>query len=172
MKKRGYEMFTNQINNTVRGGRSFFPFFVLLIVISSSIMLGACSLDEAEGGEIGSTQETGTSIDPGQIETEAECLEQGGRWEVLGFSGPGCNLPSSDGGKVCADHGDCESLCLVDDETVMKDTPEGVKVPDHSRIDQINAQGEGIKGVCSMWQSDFGCHAVVEKGKIVVICID
>ena len=100
-----------------------------------------------------------------------ECEQLGGRWEVLGFSGPGCNLPSSDGGKVCSAHGDCESLCLADD-SVMKDSPDGGKVPDHFRIDQINAQGEALEGVCSMWKSDFGCHAVIEKGKIVVICID
>jgi hypothetical protein len=83
----------------------------------------------------------------------AECEEQGGRWEVLGFSGPGCNLPSSDGGKSCTDIKDCEGLCLADNE-------------------DTNAQGDELMGVCSEWQSNFGCHEILEKGRIVEICID
>jgi hypothetical protein len=165
-------MFTNEGSKTVLGCKSLIPNLAFLIVISSSVLLSACSLAEAEGGEVGSTQESGTPSVTEKVETEADCLEQGGRWEVLGLSGLGCNLPSLDGGKACQDNRDCEGLCLADDESVMVDTPDGVKIPDHSRIDQVNAQGEEIKGVCSMWQSDFGCQAVVEGDKIVVICID
>jgi hypothetical protein len=28
------------------------------------------------------------------VEKYGTCLAEGGRWEVLGFSGPGCNLPT------------------------------------------------------------------------------
>jgi hypothetical protein len=83
----------------------------------------------------------------------AQCLRQGGRWEVLGFSGPGCNLPTSDDGKPCSDSQECEGLCLADKE-------------------EINANGVDLPGVCSAWQSTFGCQVVVENGKVVEICID
>lgn len=87
------------------------------------------------------------------FDREAECLAQGGRWEVLGFSGPGCNLPSSDGGKSCTDSKDCEGLCLADK-------------------DEIDAQGDELTGVCSQWQSHFGCYMILEKRRDVEICID
>jgi hypothetical protein len=83
----------------------------------------------------------------------AQCLRQGGRWEVLGFSGPGCNLPTSDGGKPCSDSRECEGLCLADHE-------------------EINANGVDLPGSCSDWQSTFGCQEVIENGKVVEICID
>jgi hypothetical protein len=102
----------------------------------------------------------------------AGCLQQGGRWEVLGFSGPGCNLPSSDGGSPCTDIRDCEGLCLADDEEIMVENSQGVLVSDPDRIEEINARGEELEGVCSMWQSDFGCNVVLERGKYVEICVD
>jgi hypothetical protein len=54
----------------------------------------------------------------------------------------------------------------------MMDNGFGERVPDHERIDELNASGDELGGVCSEWQSDFGCQVVVEKGKYVVICID
>jgi len=102
----------------------------------------------------------------------AQCLAQGGRWEVLGFSGPGCNLPTSDGGELCSDSQVCEGLCMADDEEIMVDKGNGIRVPDPERIDEMNARGEELHGVCSAWQSTFGCHVVVEKGKYAEICID
>lgn len=164
-------MITKHFFPMVRVSRNFLPILAVVMVLCSSLLLNACSPTTVEGGENGEVGDLGGG-NPAKPENQAECEELGGRWEVLGFSGPGCNLPSSDGGKVCADHGDCESLCLADDETVMKDSPEGIRVPDHFRIDQINAEGKELEGVCSMWQSDFGCHVVVEKGKFMVICID
>jgi hypothetical protein len=102
----------------------------------------------------------------------AQCLRQGGRWEVLGFSGPGCNLPTSDGGKPCSDNQECEGLCLADNEEIMLDNGQGYLVPDPDLIEEINAKGVELHGICSGWQSTFGCHVVVENGKYVEICID
>ena len=164
-------MTKNNVYPSVQGSRVSFPLLMILFVLCSATLLNACSAITVEGGENSDVGEVESNV-PTDPQTPEECEQLGGRWEVLGFSGPGCNLPSLDGGKVCSDHSGCESLCLVDDESVMKDTPDGVKVPDHFRIDQINAEGKDLKGVCSEWQSDFGCHAVIEKGKIVVICID
>ncbi len=62
------------------------------------------------------------------------CLAEGGRWEVLGFSGPGCNLPTSDGGKTCQDSEDCESGCLGDPDLVMRKAGYGQLIPDHELI--------------------------------------
>jgi hypothetical protein len=164
-----YSKYFSQVDSE---NRKFFLILVVLIVLGSSVLLNACSPTTVEGGENGSGEEIATSGPTERIDEEAECLEQGGRWEVLGFSGPGCNLPSSDGGKACTDISECEGLCLADNDEIMVDNGQGILVPDPKRIDEINAQGEELEGVCSMWQSDFGCHVVVEKGKFVVICID
>lgn len=102
----------------------------------------------------------------------AQCLRQGGRWEVLGFSGPGCNLPTSDGGKPCSDSRVCEGLCLVDNEEIMVDNGQGILVPDPDLIEEMNARGVELQGKCSAWQSTFGCHVVVEHGRYVEMCID
>jgi hypothetical protein len=91
---------------------------------------------------------------------------------MLGLSGPGCNLPTSDGGKPCVDSRECTGLCLADDDEIMMDNGQGILVPDQDLIDEMNARGEELHGVCSAWQSTFGCHVVVEKGKFVEICID
>ena len=102
----------------------------------------------------------------------AQCLRQGGRWEILGFSGPGCNLPTTDGGIPCSDIRECEGLCMADSDEIMMDNGQGILVPDSGRIAEINAKGDELQGVCSNWQSNFGCHVVVEDGKYVEICVD
>ena len=102
----------------------------------------------------------------------AQCLRQGGRWEVLGFSGPGCNLPTSDNGKPCSDNRECEGLCLADKAEIMADNGQGILVPDAYLIEKMNAKGVELQGVCSGWQSTFGCQVVVENGKYVEICVD
>jgi hypothetical protein len=101
-----------------------------------------------------------------------ECLDQGGQWEVLGLSGPGCNLPTKDGGKTCSDWANCESLCLADDDTLYNEDETGFLQPDHKIIEQHNAENDQLSGVCSAWQSNFGCHVILENSKYVVICID
>jgi hypothetical protein len=91
-----------------------------------------------------------------EAEEYADCLARSGRWEVLGFSGPGCNLPTSDGGQACQDSQDCESVCLADPKRAMTD-------------DEF---GKEHVGLCSPWKENFGCQVWVEKGRLVEICVD
>jgi hypothetical protein len=102
----------------------------------------------------------------------AQCLRQGGRWEVLGFSGPGCKLPTSDSGKPCSDSRECQGLCLADNEEIKVDNGQGFLIPDPQLIEEMNANGVELHGICSAWQSTFGCQVVVENGEYVEICID
>jgi hypothetical protein len=166
------KMFVKYFSQADYEARNFSQIIAALIFVCSAILLNACVPTTVEGGANGSAGGIGTSYSVERTDEAAACVEQGGRWEVLGFSGPGCNLPSSDGGKVCTDIRDCDGLCLADNEEIMVDNGQGILVPDPKMIDEINSQGKELEGVCSMWQSDFGCHAVVEKSKIVVICID
>ena len=102
----------------------------------------------------------------------AACLADAGRWEVLGFSGPGCNLPTSDGGKTCQDSEDCESGCLGDPDLVMRKAGYGQLIPDHERMDELNAKNVENMGLCSPWKGNFGCRVWLEKGRYVAICVD
>lgn len=105
-------------------------------------------------------------------EIYAACLADGGRWDVLRFSGPGCNLPASDGGKACEDSEDCESGCLGDPDLVMRKDGYGQLIPDHQRMDELNAKNVENVGLCSPWKGNFGCRVWLEKGRYVAICVD
>ena len=107
--------------------------------------------------------------DPDEL---AACLADGGRWEVLGFSGPGCNYPTTDGGKSCRDSEECESACLGDPDLVMITDRHGPPLPDHARVDELNTINEENIGLCSSWQENFGCQVWLEKGRYVTICVD
>ena len=104
--------------------------------------------------------------DPGKYQ---ECMDQGGRWEVLGYSGPGCNLPTTDGGKPCSNSDECESACLAADESAVR--ADGF-TPNLQRIDELNAQGGDLPGACSPWQETFGCHVWLQNGRYAVLCAD
>jgi hypothetical protein len=125
--------------------------------------------------EIGPSDNDGISApgfedsDPARVQ---ECLDQGGIWTVLGIAGEGCNLPTEDGGKTCSGWADCESLCLANDDMLYNEDTTGFLQPDHEIIEQRNVESDQFRGVCSAWQSNFGCHVVLENGKYVVICID
>jgi hypothetical protein len=117
-----------------------------------------------------------TEFPPGfptpDAEIYADCLEKGGRWEVLGFSGPGCNLPTSDGGKACSEITDCESACLADLELLSTEDGSGKFLTDQEKLEALNAQ-EGEKvGVCSSWQQNFGCRFWLMDGRFVEMCVD
>ena len=96
-----------------------------------------------------------TEFPPGFPTPDAEdlaaCLEAGGRWEVLGYSGPGCNLPTSDGGKSCTGSEECESACFGDPDLVMIEDEFGNLLPDHERIEELNAMQGEKTGLCSSW---------------------
>ncbi len=117
-----------------------------------------------------------TEIPPGfptpDPEILAACLEQGGRWEMLGFSGPGCNLPTSDGGKTCTESTECESACLGDPDLVMIEDEFGFLLPNHEKVEELNAIDGEQSGLCSAWQENFGCNVWLQEGSFVVICVD
>jgi hypothetical protein len=87
-----------------------------------------------------------------ETETRAGCLRRGGLWMNDHPSGllrhSGCNEPTKDGGKPCADSSGCESAC-VDDE----------RIP--------------LGGKCYGYRSFFGCGKRVKRGdSVAILCID
>lgn len=160
--------------------------FVVLAITMFALALGSCSdtpfTETATPGNPGS-EIPGTSLSPKSTpfppdfptpdpERYQECMDQGGRWEVLGFSGPGCNLPTTDGGKSCRNSDECESACLAADESAVRANGYGGLTPDHQRIDELNAQGDDLPGACSPWRENFGCNVWVQNGRYAVLCAD
>lgn len=96
---------------------------------------------------------------PTDVVERSLCWLGGGRWEVLGFSGIGCNWPTSDAGKPCTDSSQCESWCFA------------------RRLGGFeNPTGEFFPaepwGSCSPWKANVGCHVAVEQGQHLTVCID
>jgi hypothetical protein len=118
---------------------------------------------------------TPTEISPEQ----RACEEQGGQWGILGLSGWRCNLPTSDGGKVCYDNDDCESLCIGQlsqnlEEASASDIEGRVSessIDTSQLIEELNARGEAV-GSCSAWKSTLGCQLLVIERQYQYICID
>ena len=151
---------------------------VILLAAGMSAILAACQASQFTETQIVHTPTLPEPTDfPAGFPTPdadefAACVQAGGRWDVLGFSGPGCNLPTSDGGKPCLDSAECESGCLGDPELVMLTDSFGSAIIDHQRIDELNKQNEENAGLCSAWQQNFGCQVWVEKGRYAAICVD
>lgn len=85
---------------------------------------------------------------------QASCEAQGGRWGRFGLmEKEQCNLATSDAGKKCSDHNDCESDCVTEDS-----------VP----------AGTEVTGKCYEWTVMLGrCLNGVKNGKAQgVICVD
>lgn len=174
-------MFLNKLFQLRNQTRCVRWFSLVLSILLLGLFIGACRSTFSVGADASDTSDpsatySGSEFPPGfptpDPEKVQDCQNQGGRWEVLGFSGPGCNLPTEDGGKTCSDWSDCESLCLADDDTLYNEDETGFLQPDHEIIEQRNAENDQLSGICSAWQSNFGCHVVLENGKYVVICID
>lgn len=161
-----------------------------IVYAVTAVAMIALTLVSCDSTSIGETTETGvpgseiprTSVPPKSTpfppdfptpdpEKYQECIDQGGRWEVLGFSGPGCNLPTTDGGKPCRNSDECESGCLAADEEVMRQNGNGGFI-NHQRIEELNAQGGDLPGACSPWRENFGCRVWVENGRYAAICVD
>ena len=80
--------------------------------------------------------------------TKKECLERGGIWGKGGLMlMETCNLPTSDGGRVCTDFSQCEGSC------VGKNTDSTV-------------------GECSEWKIILGCNVFLRNGRAETICVD
>ncbi len=59
--------------------------------------------------------------------SRAECEAAGGVWARFGLLVTElCSLPTADAGMPCSDHGDCQSVCVVDDSV-----PAGTKTSGH-----------------------------------------
>jgi len=57
-------------------------------------------------------------------ETEAACLDAGGRWDRGGLAGQLlCFLPTPDAGKACTVAEDCSGFCLAETGTCSTETP-------------------------------------------------
>lgn len=153
-------------------------FFLLFIVVGCNQPTSTSTNDsielESQDTQLDST--SASEFPPGfptpDPEKYEECLSKGGRWQVLGFSGPGCNLPTTDAGQACKDSKECEGACFAYPDGIMKETEPGLLFPDLDAIEELNAQEEEIVGYCSEWKSNYSLLILVENGKIQAIFAD
>ncbi|MGB3699696.1 MAG: hypothetical protein WA997_00365 [Anaerolineales bacterium] len=171
------------LQKLIPGNRQLKLAMLVLVMMVLACLAGACQVipTKQTTGTVEKTNPTQELADPTEFPPGfptpdavlyAACLAEGGRWEVLGFSGPGCNFPTTDGGKACRDSVDCESGCLADPDQVMKTDETGRLIPDGDRISELNSQDIEQVGLCSPWKENFGCRVWLEKGRYVEICID
>jgi hypothetical protein len=163
--------------------KSSFSLAIIWGMISLTMVAVGCqtkpadiSTSPARTATVLSVPAVATEFPPGfptpHPDTYAACLKDGGRWEVLGFSGPGCNLPTTDGGQPCKDSRECESACLADPNEVKVEDEFGQLIPDAERLVELNALEGDRVGACSPWRDNFGCQVWVERGRFVEICVD
>jgi hypothetical protein len=146
---------------------------LLLLVLILPIFITACQPNQTTLTIPEDLPEDFPSVFPTPLpEVLDACLAKGGRWDVLGINGPGCNLPTTDGGKICQEREDCQSACLGDPKLVMRKDEYGNLVPDHEGIEQLNAKKKVKFGLCSAWQENFGCNVWLQQGRFVVMCVD
>lgn len=92
---------------------------------------------------------------------QAGCEAAGGRWGPAGlFPAPICRVPTRDGGRVCADSGECEGECLA--------------APTPAERDRLRS-GRPIAatGTCTPHVPVFGCQARVVEGVVHgILCRD
>jgi len=73
-------------------------------------------------------------------------------------------MPTHDGGRLCADTGECEGLCLATLTSAQRDL---VKQWTHGR------QKLKILGKCTAYSPVFGCMAIVKEGFVTgIMCRD
>jgi hypothetical protein len=91
-------------------------------------------------------------------EDKATCEARGGKWGPLGglLNRIGCNIPYSDGGRICSDSSDCQGRCIF--ESQLENLLTGKPVKEFR-------PGEPVTGVCARWRIMFGCFTYVHKGK-------
>jgi hypothetical protein len=100
-------------------------------------------------------------VEPAIPGDRAGCEQAGGTWGPAGiFPKPICRVPTSDGGRACADDGECEGRCLAALTPAQRN-----EVQDGGRIE--------ILGACTPVRPVFGCMAIVEKGWVAgILCAD
>ena len=93
--------------------------------------------------------------------TKLSCEQAGGRWGPAGlFPKPICRIPTHDAGRICADTGECEGLCLAALTPAQRDLL-------HKR------QKLQLLGKCTPYAPMFGCMAIVKEGFVNgLLCLD
>ncbi|HYF61523.1 MAG TPA: hypothetical protein VD886_01835 [Herpetosiphonaceae bacterium] len=119
------------------------------------VALVALCLWAATGGRESPSPEVSKPMPPaGAPANQQECRQKGGAWGAQGMQGTlMCNLPAADAGQRCTGSEQCEGLCMA----APAATPE---------------PGGEVAGKCSPRQIVFGCHTLVEDGRIVRSCRD
>ncbi|MEQ8699277.1 MAG: hypothetical protein RLT05_22315, partial [Bauldia litoralis] len=92
---------------------------------------------------------------------QATCVKVGGQWGPRGLlRRPICTTPTRDGGRVCADNGECDGSCI------SKLTPK--KRESLKARPKVRALGQ-----CTGTTPVFGCLAFVERGFVNgILCRD
>lgn len=87
------------------------------------------------------------------------CLKRGGFLAHYGMIGAeGCYFRFSDAGKHCSGSHDCKGRCIYPSRDVTKDRLKG---------------GMTVLGRCEATSATFGCHSLVEHGRIrETLCVD
>lgn len=94
---------------------------------------------------------------PERPRTQFACEQAGGRWGPAGlFPSPICRMPTRDGGRPCADTGECEGLCLA------------ALTPAQRNLVQKRQKLE-VLGTCTPHTPIFGCMAIVKQGFVTGI---
>jgi hypothetical protein len=93
--------------------------------------------------------------------TQRACENAGGRWGRAGlFPKPICTMPTHDGGRPCADVGECEGLCLAALTPSQRDL-------------LMQREKLEILGKCTPSSPVFGCMALVKEGFVSgLLCKD
>jgi hypothetical protein len=93
--------------------------------------------------------------------TQLACENAGGKWGPAGlFPKPICRMPTRDGGRVCADVGECEGLCLAALTPAQRDL-----LRKHEKLELL--------GKCTPVSPVFGCMALVKAGVVSgLLCAD
>jgi len=91
-----------------------------------------------------------------------DCLAQNGIWKKQGTAPfETCNRKAIDRGNLCRDNSECEGWCQVDlSKEEAKQAVNGKIIPNKKY------------GQCSVYVVEVGCFAMMEKGKVKIICVD
>jgi hypothetical protein len=87
--------------------------------------------------------------------TQLACEQAGGSWGRR-VRGLGCKMPTHDGGRTCADVGECEGLCLA-----------ALTPPQRDLV--IKRQKLQLLGNCTPSAPMLGCMAIVKEGFVTAI---
>jgi hypothetical protein len=91
---------------------------------------------------------------------EIACASLSGVWKKLGTRPfEECNLPTTDGGKICRASEECEGVCLAE-------------LSEEQKKEGLNGRKFKTLGKCSSWIKVLGCQVYVYQGWAQVVCVD